>query len=204
MRPKPGIFLFTFILFTRQWQIQHKMLLLNWTKRGWCAWDSNPGCKMKGLHGAMAPLSLDRSTYLSSRLDPTFPSKCVTSSIPKISEQRMKEQRTSSSLNGMPVDNSNNCSCCYYNKRNWKLALQFWGSKGRLKLKIILDGSIHWRREWHRQKTFSQVFYVKDCSYIHCQFIWYDANRAARFIINLHRYLDGATQNVTKVSFSAV
>ena len=104
----------------------------------------------------------------------------------------------------MPVDNSNNCSCCYYNKRNWKLALQFWGSKGRLKLKIILDGSIHWRREWHRQKTFSQVFYVKDCSYIHCQFIWYDANRAARFIINLHRYLDGATQNVTKVSFSAV
>ena len=37
---KPGLFLFIFVLFSAQWQIQYKF---DYKKRRWCAWDSNPG-----------------------------------------------------------------------------------------------------------------------------------------------------------------
>ena len=47
------LFLFIFVLFTFQfkWQI-YNLNNINWKKRRWCAWDSNPG--RKRIHWAMA------------------------------------------------------------------------------------------------------------------------------------------------------
>ena len=61
--PIPASFLFIFVLFTFQfkWQI-YNLNNINWKKRRWCAWDSNPGPqdgRCRQIHWAMAaPLIL--------------------------------------------------------------------------------------------------------------------------------------------------